>query len=247
MLALVAVLAFQVPDWAIPGSPTHQQVPPPPGFHRVTRTEEIPIGLFAGQSDIGAALVPGSSRYESDRHRYILQSAGYNVWYTRDEFRYLWRKTTGDCAIAATAQFPVPGGYYDRMAVLAIRASLDDDAKEVVAVLHGAGIIHLSGRSAPGTSLHRAARLKVGEVTGPETQRFGLRKQGDKFQLLVSLSGEPLHPAGDPLVLPFQGDFYVGIGACSHEPATLDTVVLSDVTLDLGNEAARAVHALPAP
>lgn len=243
MLLLLAAAALLVPDWALPASPTHKQVPPPVGFHRETRTVFEPAGLFAGQSDIGAALVAGSSTYEPDRGRYVLRSGGYNVWYTRDEFRFLWRRMSGDFRLAATAQFPVPGGYYDRMAVLAIRAGLEDDAKEVVAVLHGAGVIHLSGRAETGASLHRTWRVKVPEVTGPLTQRFGLLKQGATFRLLVSRAGEPLHPEGDPLVLPFAEPYYAGIGACSHQPATLDTVVLSDVELTAGSDRAAAGQA----
>ena len=46
-----------VPDWALPGSATHKQVPPPADFHRATITENVPIGIFQGQSDVGAALV----------------------------------------------------------------------------------------------------------------------------------------------------------------------------------------------
>src|SRR5262249_37439316 len=42
----------RAPDWAYPDSPTHHQVPPPPGFHRATRTEMTPIGIFEGQSDV---------------------------------------------------------------------------------------------------------------------------------------------------------------------------------------------------
>ena len=86
----------EVPDWALPGSATHTQVPPPAGFHRVTRTNNTRIGIFEGQSDVGAALVPGSSSYNVATKQYTIVSAGYNVWYQRDEFRYLWIKSTGD-------------------------------------------------------------------------------------------------------------------------------------------------------
>ena len=51
MLLGTALLASQaqtpqVPDWALPSSPTHKQVPPPEGFHRKTTTELAPLGLF---------------------------------------------------------------------------------------------------------------------------------------------------------------------------------------------------------
>ena len=108
-----------VPDWALPGSATHQQVPPPVNFHRATLTENKHIGKFEGQSDIGAALVPGSSSYNSATKQYTINSAGYNIWYTRDEFRYLWKQMSGDVSLAADINFPDKEGYSDRKAVLA--------------------------------------------------------------------------------------------------------------------------------
>ena len=121
-----------VPDWALPGSATHKQVPPPADFHRATRTENVPIGIFQGQSDVGAALVPGSSSYNKTTNQYTIVSAGYNVWYQRDEFRYLWKKMSGDVSLAADINFPDTAGYDDRKAFVIIRQSLEDDSKEAV-------------------------------------------------------------------------------------------------------------------
>jgi hypothetical protein len=30
-----------------------------------------------------------------------IRSAGYNIWYSRDEFRYIWKKYNGDASLAA--------------------------------------------------------------------------------------------------------------------------------------------------
>ncbi len=75
-----------VPEWAQPGSSTHVQVPPPADFHRPSRNFDTPIGVFQGQSDIGAAVVPGSASYDASTKQYTIHSAGYNIWYMRDEF-----------------------------------------------------------------------------------------------------------------------------------------------------------------
>ena len=103
-----------VPDWALPGSPTHVQVPPPADFHRASRNFDTPIGVFDGQSDIGAAVVPGGASFDASTKQYTVRSAGYNIWYSRDEFRYLWKKMSGDVSLAADVMFPDPIAYDDR-------------------------------------------------------------------------------------------------------------------------------------
>ena len=139
-----ATSAPAVPEWALPGSPTHKQVPPPADFHRPSRNFDTPIGVFQGQSDIGTAVVPGSASYDAATKQYTINSAGYNIWYSRDEFRFLWKKMSGDVSLAADVTFPDPKGYGDRKAVLVIRQNLDDDSKEAMVGEHGAGMIHLA-------------------------------------------------------------------------------------------------------
>jgi hypothetical protein len=68
-------------------------------------------------------------------------------------------------------------------------------------------------------------------------KRIGIEKQGDTFRVWISMHGEPMHPVGEPVQLHIDGPFYVGIGFCSHLPATRDTAVLSRVVL--ANEAGK--------
>ena len=231
-----------VPEWAQPGSATRAQVAPPPDFHRPSRNHNTPIGVFEGQSDIGSAVVPGSASYDAGAKRYTIHSAGYNVWYTRDEFRYLWKRMSGDVSFAADIQFPDPNGYGDRKAVLVIRQDLDDDSKEAIAALHGLGMIHLAQRP------EKNARVKDMEYriggrgrpggASPDSlvtvmaRRIGIEKKGDSFVLFVSLEGEPMHQFGPPIRLHFDEPFYVGIGFCSHLPDQIDTAALQNVVLE---------------
>ncbi len=71
-----ATAAPAVPEWAQPGLPTHVQVPPPANFHRPSRNFDESIGVFEGQSDIGAAIVPGSASYDGKTKQYTIHSAG---------------------------------------------------------------------------------------------------------------------------------------------------------------------------
>jgi hypothetical protein len=231
-----------VPAWAQPGSATHVQVAPPPDVHRPSKNFNTPIGIFDGQSDIGSPVVAGSASYDAGTKQYTINSAGYNIWYTRDEFRYLWKKMSGDISLAADIAFPDPNGYGDRKAVLIIRQSLDDDSKEAIVALHGAGMVHLAQRPEKNVRVSDmeyriGGRGRPGGATPdslvPVTaRRIGIEKRGDYFVLFVSLEGEPMHQFGPPIHLHIDGPFYAGIGFCSHVPDKSDTAILSDVVLE---------------
>lgn len=242
LCSLTLAQGEKVPDWAHPGSETHVQVSPPSDFHRPDRTTYEPIGIFDGQSDIGSAVVPGSSAYDSLTEKYTIISAGYNVWYVRDEFRYLWKKMSGDISLAADVNFPDSSGYYDRKALLVIRQSLDDDAKEVIVALHGDGMIHLAWRPEKGERI-KDMEYRIGsrgalpggkspdDLVTAHAKRIGIEKKGDSFALFVSMDNEPMHQFGAPVKLKMNEPFYVGIGFCSHLPDKLDTGTLSHVIL----------------
>ncbi len=221
-----------VPDWALPGSATHKQVPPPADFHHPSRTSDTPIGVFAGQSDIGSAVVPGSDSYDAATKQYTVTSAGYNIWYQRDEFRYLWKKMSGDVSLAADATFPNADGYGDRKAVLVIRQSLEDDSEEAVVGEHGVGMIHLAERPDKGAQMTDAQFRFGGTLQDVHAKRIGIEKHGDEIALFISLKGEPMHQYGPPIRMHFNSPFYVGIGFCSHLPDKADTAVFSDVLLE---------------
>src|ERR1700677_2511022 len=230
------------PPWAQPGSANHVQVAPPVDFQRPSRNFDIPLGVFDGQSDVGSALVPVSASYDAATGQYTINSAGYNVWYTRDEFRYLWKKMSGDVSLAADITFPDAKGFGDRKAVLIIRQDLEDDSKEAIAALHGAGMIQLAQRAEKDVRV-KDMEFRIGGRGRPGgsssdslvpvfAKRIGIEKQGDSFALFVSLEGEPMHQFGPPIQLHIDGPFYVGIGFCSHLPDKSDTAVLSNVILE---------------
>ncbi len=232
LLPAQAPAAPEVPEWAQPGSATHVQVPPPAGFHRPSRNFDTPIGIFEGQSDIGSALVPGSATYDAATGQYTINSAGYNIWYSRDEFRYLWKKVSGDVSLAADATFPNPDGYFDRKVVLVLRENLDDDSREALIGEHGVGMIHLAFRAAKAGSFKDLQYRFAGLLANVHAKRIGIEKRGDSIAIFVSLQGEPMHQLGPPITFHFDGPFYVGIGFCSHLPATSDTAVVSNVLFE---------------
>jgi len=221
-----------IPDWALPGSATHKQVPPPADYHRPSKNFDTPIGLFDGMSDIGGPAVPGNASYDIATKQYTITSAGYNIWYQRDEFRYLWKKMSGDASLAADVTFPDPNGFGDRKVVLAIRQNLDDDSKEAMLGEHGVGMIHLAQRAEKGAQMKDLQYRFGGGLTGVHARRVGIEKRGNSVAIFVSLQGEPMQQLGPPIEIRFDEPFYVGVGFCSHLPDKADSAVLSNVILE---------------
>lgn len=228
-----------VPDWALPQSATHKQVAPPLDFHRAPVTTNTPIGQFENQTDVGAALAPGNASY--DGKTYTISSAGYNIWYQRDEFRFLWKKMAGDFSLAGSVAWANPDDFNDRKVVLILRDSLDDDSRQIMAAQHGSGMVHIAWRPEKGAQMtdveFRSQRQPIaarGEH-GPQVfhpGRIGLERKGDQFQLYVSWQGEPMHPEGAPVTFKSDGPVYVGIGFTSHLAANVLTAKVSDVVLE---------------
>jgi hypothetical protein len=239
-LLILAATLFISLELATPQALTNQQGASRPDTHRPSRNYETPVGDFEGQSDIGSAKLEGSALYDSTAKQYTIKSAGYNTTYNREEFRFLWKKVSGDISIAADIGFPDPEGYDGRKAVLAIRQGLEDDSKEVVVAQYGTGVFALSQRPRDGKRRldetyqvwgappHMRPDLRA--ILMPK--RIALEKHGDAFILYVSIEGEPMHPFGAPLILHMDRPFYIGIGFCSNLPDKSDTAIFSNVTVE---------------
>ena len=73
----------------------------------VSAQNSASLGIFESQSDVGSVTPPGKLAYDPAARIYTIDSAGYNIWYQRDEFHYLWKKMDGDASLSASVTWPV--------------------------------------------------------------------------------------------------------------------------------------------
>lgn len=194
------------------------------------------LGIFAGQSDVGTLLHPGSASFDASKGSYSLTASGENVWGTADAFYFVWKKFSGDATLTADIAFPTTTGNPHKKAMLMIRQSLDADSPYVDAALHLAGLTSLQWRAEKGGATH-----EVGTDAASPT-RLRLEKRGADFFLYWARAGDDLHFAGGSMRLPLTEPFYIGLGLSAHDKDAVETAVFSNVSLEPPSQAKPKLH-----
>jgi TolB protein len=184
-----------------------------------------PLGLFDGHADVGVVLRPGSANYEAGKATYTITASGENMWAARDDFHYVWKKASGDLAIAADVSFQGQGTDPHRKACLVIRQSLDADAAYVDVALHGDGLTSLQFRETAGAATHEVQA----NISAPK--RLRIEKRGKYVLMYLAAAREELRFSGAAARISFEEPFYIGLGVCAHNKDVTETAVFSNVEL----------------
>jgi TolB protein len=182
------------------------------------------VGYFEATADIGSPAIKGETKYDAATQTYTLSAGGTNMWGTRDEFQFAWRKMSGDFLIRTHVKFHGAGVDQHRKIGVIIRKSLDADSPYVDGVLHGDGLTSLQHRQvAGGITATIIAGIKSADV-------LELKREGRRYILGAAKFGEPM--VHTELYGPDLGpDAYVGLFACSHNAAVKETASFTNVRI----------------
>ena len=180
------------------------------------------LGMFEGETNVGAAPLGGSVHYDASSQIYRITGSGEDIYGTRDAFYYAWRKASGDVILSADVAFEGETGHQYRKAGWMVRGSLAEDAAYVDALVHGDGLIVLQWRAEAGGETAEVQSA----VRAPASVR--LERTGDLFTLYVAPEGKPFQIVGSVSVdLPDEA--YAGLVVCAHDESTQETAVFSNV------------------
>src|ERR1700693_2862314 len=180
-------------------------------------------GIFEGHSDVGTVLHAGSVDYDAAKKTYTIGS-GENMWFAADAFQFAWKKISGDVTLTADISFLTTTGNEHKKAALMLRQSLDADSVYADVALHASSLTSLQFRDEKGAITHEIQS----NISAPK--RLRIAKRGDYVYMSLSADGEP-KVAGGWLRIPLQGDFYVGLGVCSHDKDVVEKAIFSNVEL----------------
>jgi TolB protein len=203
----------------------------------VVRAQET-LGIFEDHSDIGTVLHPGSATFDAAKGTYTLTGSGENMWSTQDAFQFAWKKVSGDVELTANISFNNSSGNPHKKAVLTFRQSLDPDSVYVDVALHASGLIALQYRDEKAAITREIqSNASPGFYLFPKQTllpwRFRLTRRGGYAYLSVTKSdGDTPQYDGESIRIPFQGEFYAGIGVCSHDKDAIERATFSNVKLN---------------
>lgn len=192
--------------------------------------QENSVGIFQYHADVGKPKLAGSASYDPATQTYTLRGAGYNIWFGRDEFHYLYNKLKGDFIMTADFEFVGKGTDLHRKVGWMVRPDTKDNAHHVSAVSHGDGLTVLQWRTVPGALM----RDPQDEIF-PSKKNYRiiqLERKGNLFTMRAAHPGEPLQMIGSHAMEDMPEEILGGLFICSHNENVVEEAKIWNVRID---------------
>ncbi|HYI77503.1 MAG TPA: DUF5050 domain-containing protein [Chryseolinea sp.] len=188
------------------------------------------IGIFQNNKDIGGPVKTGGASFDENSQTYTLKGAGYNIWFERDEFNFLFNEIAGDFVITANFEFIDKGTDPHRKIGLMVRESDDEKAASINATLHGDGLTVLQWRELRGAFM----RDPEDEIFTPKNNYtiLQLERAGKKITMRGAHPGEPLQNLGSHDMPSFKDSVLVGLFISSHNKDVIEQARVWNVRID---------------
>src|SRR3989449_210359 len=184
-----------------------------------------PVGIFANQTPVGRAR--GSASYDPQQQTYLVAGSGQNMWDSRDDFRFVWKRINGNFILSTRAHFIGAGAEEHRKIGWTIRASLDPGSAHVTAALHGNGLMSLQFRRQTGGTTEEE---KSADSLPDADAVIQLERRDGEYFMSVAQFGDTLvtqRLAG--VTLP--DTVSVGLFVCAHNDTVIERAGFSNVRI----------------
>jgi TolB protein len=199
-------------------------------WYKIALAQDLPVGIFQFSNDIGNHEKVGQASYDNAEQIYKVKGSGYNIWFERDEFHYLYNKIKGDFILTANFKFEGTGIEPHRKTGWMIRNTTKDNSPHVSAVLHGDGLTVMQWRDIEGA-----------QMKDPETQIFAkgsnyeiiqIERSGRTISMKAAHAGEPLETVGSYEMSNLPDEILAGLFVCSHNGNVTEEARIWNVRID---------------
>jgi TolB protein len=199
-------------------------------FINIVSAQNYPTGIFQAGSDIGNPKIAGSAIYNKTDQSYTLKGGGYNIWFERDEFHYLFKKIKGDFILTADFEFVGKGTDPHRKTGWMVRESTDEKSSHISATLHGSGLTVLQWRVSSGAAM----RDPQDEIFAKDSSFnvIQVERTGRKIIMRAAYNGKPFETIGSHEMENMPDEVLVGPFICSHNADVMESVKIWNVRID---------------
>ena len=192
--------------------------------------QDLSTGIFSASTGVGNPGKGGSSVYNTTDQSYTIKGAGYNIWFERDEFHYLYNKIKGDFILTANFKFEGKGVELHRKTGWMLRSSTDDNSPHISAVLHGDGLTLLQWRDYKGASMKDPEDQVFAK--GSNYEVLQIERAGKIIFMRGAHPGEPLENIGSYEMINLPDEILAGLFVCSHNPDVVEEATIWNVRVD---------------
>jgi Tol biopolymer transport system component len=195
-----------------------------------TMAQNKSIGIFQNNTDIGNPKNAGSAIYNSSDQSYAIKGSGYNIWFARDEFQYVYNKIKGDFILTANFKFEGKGTEAHRKTGWMLRASTDENSLHISATLHGDGLTVMQWRDSKGAEM----KDPEGEIfaKGSGYDIIQIERSGKIIYMRAAHTGKPLEKIGSYEMGNLPDEILAGLFVCSHNPEITEEATIWNVRID---------------
>jgi TolB protein len=188
---------------------------------------QSPVGVFAGQSDVGRVRHAGAAAYDPQRQEYVISGSGQNMWETRDDFHFVWKRMSGNFILSTRARFIGAGVEEHRKIGWTVRPTLESSGVHVTAALHGDGLMSLQyRRTVGGTTEESKSRDSLPDADAV----IQLERRDGVYIMSVARFGDTL--ATQELTgVSLPDTVYVGLFVCAHNDTVVERGAFSNVRI----------------
>ncbi len=188
------------------------------------------VGVFENNKDIGNPKISGSASYDEANQTYTISGAGYNIWFERDEHRFLFNQLNGDFILTANFEFVGENDNHRKLGWM-VRSSEDANSQMCGAFLHGDGLTAMQWRERTGTVMEEPT--DVFNFKKRYVQIIQLERRGKTFIMRAANPGEPLQVVGTKVLEQFPDDVLAGVVICSHDENVIETAKVWNLRIDM--------------
>lgn len=191
-----------------------------------------PVGIFDDHTDIGNPKLHGSATYNEETQTYDLAGGGYNIWFNRDEFQFVYKKISGDFILTADFDFTgdTVGAVGHRKIGWMIRESTDEGAASINSCKHIDQLVVLQWRPYRGMFMRDPEDELFYSKRGGQT--IQLQRIGKVVTMKIAHPGEPLQLVGSHVMEDMKDTVLAGIYILSHDSNAMAYAKVWNVRID---------------